>query len=95
VRAHADAPAAPAAPVGYLLDGLPPPPRVRRGGCCRRRSSTLDVGHSLCVVLPESKVEAALDAMGNGDVIGSVVTGPDRRVEIPAAGLVGRGDTFS
>ena len=90
-----------AAPVGYVLDRLPVPPPVfdavaAAGGVpAAEMYATFNMGIGLCVVLPESTVDAAVGAMGEGDVIGSVVTGPDRRVEIPAAGLVGRGDTFS
>ena len=88
-------------PVGYVLDQLPEPPAIfgavaEAGGVpAAEMYATFNMGIGLCVVLPESAVDAAVAAMGEGEVIGSVVTGPDRRVEVPSVGLVGRGDTFS
>ena len=90
-----------AAPVGYVLDQLPAPLPIfdavaAAGGISvAEMYATFNMGIGLCVVIPEFAVEAAVDAMGEGEVIGSVVMGPDRRVEIPTAGLVGRGDAFS
>ena len=93
-----------AAPVGYVLDGLPEPPEVfelvRSAGKVplTEMYATFNMGIGLCVVVPAEAVSAALTAMTEvGEealVIGRVVDGPDRRVELPHVGLVGRGDTF-
>ncbi|MGH9278508.1 MAG: phosphoribosylformylglycinamidine cyclo-ligase [Acidimicrobiales bacterium] len=90
-----------AAPVGYVLDGLPDPPEVfelvRRAGdvAAAEMYATFNMGIGLCVVVPPEAAGAAIAAMGEGEVIGRVVEGPDRRVEIPTAALVGRGDAFA
>ncbi len=87
-----------AAPVGYVLDALPEPPPVfseLASVPAAERYATFNMGIGLCVVVAPADVGAALAAMGEGSVIGRVVDGPDRRVELPAAGLVGRGDAFS
>jgi phosphoribosylformylglycinamidine cyclo-ligase len=90
-----------AAPVGYVLDALPPAPEVfdlvRSAGDVplAEMYATFNMGIGLCVVVPEPGVAAVLSAVDDASVIGRVVAGPDRRVEIPSAGLVGRGDRFS
>lgn len=90
-----------AAPVGYVLDGLPEPPEVfeliRSAGDVplAEMYATFNMGIGLCVVVPSDAVDATLAALDEGEVIGRVVDGPDRRVELPAVGLVGRGDAFS
>jgi phosphoribosylformylglycinamidine cyclo-ligase len=90
-----------AAPVAYVLDGLPPPPEVfdlvRTAGDVPRAEmyATFNMGIGLCLVVPESAVPTVQAAVDDASVIGRVVDGPDRRVEVPAAGLVGRGDRFS
>ena len=93
-----------AAHVGYLLDSLPPPPPVfeliRDAGDVPLHElyATFNMGIGLCVVVPPVAVDDALSAIAaageRGSVIGHVVEGPDRRVELPAVGLVGRGDAF-
>ncbi|MCA1691901.1 MAG: phosphoribosylformylglycinamidine cyclo-ligase [Actinobacteria bacterium] len=93
-----------AAPVGYRLDSLPEPPAVfeliRSSGDVPLAElySTFNMGIGLCVVVPEEAADAALAAVAaageQASVIGRVVEGPDRRVELPAMGLVGRGDAF-
>lgn len=87
-----------AAPVGYVLDALPEPPAVYAELAsvpAAERYATFNMGVGLCVVVAASDADAAIAAMGEGSVIGRVVDGPDRRVELPSAGLVGRGDRFS
>jgi phosphoribosylformylglycinamidine cyclo-ligase len=94
-----------AAPVGYVLDTLPEPPAIfgqirDAGGVADTEMyATFNMGVGLCVVVPPEAVPAAVAAVtGAGDeasVIGRVVDGPDRRVELPSAGLVGTRDTFS
>lgn len=94
-----------AAPVGYRLDLLPEPPRIfetiRKAGdlAMAEMYAAFNMGIGLCVVVPEDSVEATLSAVSGvgeeGLVIGTVVDGPDRRVELPQVGLVGRGDAFS
>ncbi|MGH9225634.1 MAG: phosphoribosylformylglycinamidine cyclo-ligase [Acidimicrobiales bacterium] len=88
-------------PVGYVLDQLPEPPPIfgvvaaAGGVTAAEMYATFNMGIGLCVVVPESAAASAVAAMGEGEVIGEVVAGPDRRVEIPSVGLVGRGDAFS
>jgi len=57
------------------------------------------MGVGLCVVVPADAAATAIAAVTaageEASVIGRVVDGPDRRVELPAVGLIGRGDTFS
>jgi phosphoribosylformylglycinamidine cyclo-ligase len=87
-----------AAPVGYVLDSLPDPPAVFAELSSvppAERYATFNMGIGLCVVVSPAAADAAIAAMGEGSVIGRVVAGPDRRVELPSAGLVGRGDSFS
>ena len=87
-----------AAYVGYVLDALPEPPAVfaeLASVPAAERYATFNMGIGLCVVVAEADAAAAIDAMGEGTVIGRVVAGPDRRVELPSVGLVGRGDSFS
>lgn len=90
-----------AAPVGYVLDALPDPPdvfelvRAAAGVPAAEMYATFNMGIGLCVVVGPEDADAAVAAMGEGEIIGRVVEGPDRRVEILPAGLVGRGDRFS
>ena len=94
-----------AAPVGYVLDALPAVPdvfeAVRAAGDVPMAEmyATFNMGIGLCVVVPESAADAAVAAATEAgevaSVIGRVVDGPDRRVEIPSLHLVGRGDAFA
>src|SRR5205085_4949165 len=92
-----------AAPVSYVLDALPDPPGIfgtirEAGGVAETEMyATFNMGTGLCVVVPPDAAVAAIAAVtGAGEeasVIGRVVDGPDRRVELPAVNLIGRGDT--
>jgi phosphoribosylformylglycinamidine cyclo-ligase len=94
-----------AAPVGYVLDALPEPPPIfgiiQAAGsvAATEMYATFNMGIGMCLVVPPEAVSATLAAVTaageEASVIGRVVEGPDRRVELPAVGLVGRGDTFS
>ncbi|HVL27297.1 MAG TPA: phosphoribosylformylglycinamidine cyclo-ligase [Acidimicrobiales bacterium] len=94
-----------AAGVAYVLDGLPEPPAVfeavRAAGDVplAEMYATFNMGVGLCVVVPPAMADATVAAVSDSgeeaSVIGRVVDGPDRRVEIPSAGLVGRGDAFA
>lgn len=90
-----------AAPVAYVLDTLPEPPEVfeliRSAGDVplAEMYATFNMGIGLCLVVPPDAVDATLAALDEGEVIGRVIDGPERRVELPAAGLVGRGDAFA
>lgn len=90
-----------AAQVGYVLETLPEPPgifaEVAAAGSVppAEMYATFNMGIGLCVVVAAADAGAAVAAMAEGTVIGRVVDGPDRRVELPHAGLVGRGDSFS
>ena len=94
-----------AAPVRFVLDALPNPPEIfgtiRNAGhvALEEMYATFNMGIGLCVVVPEHAVAPTVAAVsGAGEeasVIGRVVEGPERRVELPEVGVVGRGDTFS
>ena len=93
-----------AADVSYTLDALPPVPEIfgliAAAGDVPAATmyATFNMGTGFCVVVAPSDVAAALDALreaGEEPVIAGSVTGrPGKYVSIPAAGLVGRGDTF-
>ncbi|MDQ4097899.1 MAG: AIR synthase-related protein, partial [Actinomycetota bacterium] len=94
-----------AAPVAYVLDQLPEPPAIfgtvaQAGDVpAAEMYTTFNMGIGLCVVVPPDAVDSTLAAVTRAGeealVIGRVVDGPDRRVELPSVELVGRGDTFS
>lgn len=95
-----------AAPVAYVLDSLPAdPPAIfgeiaAAGGVpAAEMYATFNMGTGLCVVVPPDAAEVAVQVVESAgetaSVIGRVVEGPDRRVELPQVGLVGRGDAFS
>lgn len=93
-----------AAPVSYRLDRLPEPPAVfgavqaALDVPAAEMYATFNMGIGLCVVVPPEAAERATAVIeGAGEVasvIGEVIEGPDRLVELVAAGLVGRGETF-
>jgi phosphoribosylformylglycinamidine cyclo-ligase len=93
-----------AADVSYTLDALPPAPEIfgliaAAGGVpAATMFATFNMGTGFCVVVAPSDAAAALDALrGAGEkpvVAGAVTDRPGKYVSIPAAGLVGRGDTF-
>jgi phosphoribosylformylglycinamidine cyclo-ligase len=93
-----------AADVSYTLDALPAAPPVfgliAESGDVPAATmyATCNMGTGFCVVVAPSDADAALDALrgaGEEPVIAGSVTGrPGKYVSIPAAGLVGRGDTF-
>jgi phosphoribosylformylglycinamidine cyclo-ligase len=93
-----------AAEVSYELDALPAVPEIFRliadkGGVdAATMYATLNMGIGFCIVVSESDQGKALDALkGAGEDamrIGVVTGDPGRTVSIPAAGLIGKGDTF-
>ena len=93
-----------AAKVSYELDTLPAAPEIfsliaGKGEIDKATMyATLNMGIGFCVVVSESEQGKALDALkvaGEDAVrIGSVTSAPGRTVSIPAAGLIGKGDTF-
>lgn len=94
-----------AAPVSYRLDRLPPSPDVfaqvqaASGASDGEMYATFNMGIGLCVVVSPGEADQALEVIAgagyDAGVIGSVVEGADQRVNIPSAGLVGRGEVFS
>ncbi len=93
-----------AADVSYDLDALPPPPAIfaliAEAGRVPAATmyATFNMGTGFCVVVSADEAQPAIDALrGAGEEpirIGAVVPRPGRFVSIPAAGLVGRGDSF-
>ncbi len=93
-----------AADVSYELDSLPPAPDIFRliadAGEIDKATmyATLNMGIGFCVVVSPDDQHAALDVLkkaGEDAVrIGAVTERPGRVVELPFAGLIGRGDTF-
>jgi phosphoribosylformylglycinamidine cyclo-ligase len=93
-----------AANVSYELDTLPPAPDIftliAEAGDIDKATmyATLNMGIGFCVVVHESEQRTALEALkrtGEDAVrIGTVTERPGRFVELPLAGLVGKGDTF-
>jgi len=94
-----------AADVSYTLDALPPAPPVfgliaEAGNVpLQTMYATFNMGTGFCVVVAPADQQAAMAALkGAGEepvVAGSVTARPGRYVSIPAAGLLGRGDSFS
>ena len=93
-----------AANVSYELDTLPPTPDIftliAEAGDIDKATmyATLNMGIGFCIVVHESEQRTALEALKrSGDDairIGTVTERPGRFVELPLAGLIGRGDTF-
>jgi len=93
-----------AANVSYELDTLPPAPDIftliAAAGDIDKATmyATLNMGIGFCVVVHESQQRTALEALKqSGDDairIGTVTERPGRFVELPLAGLIGKGDTF-
>jgi phosphoribosylformylglycinamidine cyclo-ligase len=93
-----------AANVSYELDTLPPAPDIftliANAGDIDNATmyATLNMGIGFCVVVHESEQRIALEALkqsGEDAIrIGTVTERPGRFVELPLAGLLGKGDTF-
>jgi phosphoribosylformylglycinamidine cyclo-ligase len=93
-----------AADVSYTLDALPPAPPVfaliaAAGGVPPETMyATFNMGTGFCAVVSPADAAVALDALtGAGEhpvVAGSVTDRPGKYVSIPAAGLLGHGDSF-
>jgi phosphoribosylformylglycinamidine cyclo-ligase len=93
-----------AADVSYTLDALPPGPEIfgliAAAGDVPAATmyATFNMGTGFCVVVAPSDVAAAMDALRDAGeepaIAGTVTDRPGQYVSIPAAGLVGRGDTF-
>jgi phosphoribosylformylglycinamidine cyclo-ligase len=94
-----------AADVSYELDSLPAAPEVfgliaDRGQIgADTMYATFNMGIGFCVVVPESDLQPALDALkktGEDAVrIGHVIARPGKSVSIPSENLTGTGDTFT
>jgi phosphoribosylformylglycinamidine cyclo-ligase len=94
-----------AADVSYELDALPDPPEIfgliASAGEVDQPTlyATFNMGIGLCIVVSPGDEDAALAALRatgeDATRIGTVTPASGRTVSIPAAGLRGRGDTFS
>ncbi|MEE9282289.1 MAG: phosphoribosylformylglycinamidine cyclo-ligase [Myxococcota bacterium] len=92
------------APVGFELTDLPEPPQIfslieRAGEVGRAEMRTVfNMGIGLAVVVPEHDVEKTLKAVTATGLqawrVGRAVADPERRVRIPADGLVGHSKQF-
>ncbi|MBO0803852.1 MAG: phosphoribosylformylglycinamidine cyclo-ligase [Nocardiopsaceae bacterium] len=93
-----------AADASYELDAVPAPPEIfgmiaERGQISAATMyATFNMGIGFCVVVAESDLRPALDALKNAGEdairIGRVIAKPGRSVSIPAENLTGTGDTF-
>ena len=94
-----------AAPVAYRIDGawdVPPVFEIieREGRVeAAEMFRVFNMGVGFCAVVPDESAQAAVDTVsaagGRAQVIGHVVEGPARRVELPAHGLVGQDGSFN
>jgi phosphoribosylformylglycinamidine cyclo-ligase len=90
--------------VGYRFDAMPPVPAIfgtieREGNVDRREMyRVFNMGIGFCAIVDPASVDAAIAAAasveGHAFVAGTVVSGPERRIELPAEGLVGRNGRF-
>lgn len=93
-----------AAPVGFVIDHLPPPPPLFEHIQSLGRLSSADMykvfnmGIGFCFVVPEREVGDALSALSHfpmkANVIGRCVSDPDKKVSVPALRLLGKDDHF-
>jgi len=89
-----------AAEVSFRLDALPPAPPVfelirKLGEVSDAEMYTVfNMGVGLCAVVPAEDADEACRSLG-GTVIGSVVDGPEKRVELVEQGLAGTGSSFA
>ncbi|HEY2266474.1 MAG TPA: AIR synthase-related protein, partial [Streptosporangiaceae bacterium] len=93
-----------AADVSYTLDSLPPAPEIfaliASAGDVPAATmyATFNMGTGFCVVVSPADAQPALRALtaaGEQPIVaGSVTSRPGRYVSIPAAALLGQGDTF-
>ncbi len=91
--------------VGFVLDALPAPPAVFRllatqGGIDPAEMyTTFNMGVGFCAVVDESAAERALALLEAAGAqawrIGRAVHDPERRMVLPAEGLVGSGKAFA
>ncbi len=94
-----------AADVSYELDALPAPHPVfaliaESGNIpAATMYATFNMGTGFCVVVPPAEADAAAAALASAGekpaIAGHVTDRPGHYVSIPAAGLVGQGDTFA
>ena len=88
-----------AAKVGFRLDTLPEPHPVfgliqKLGDVSTAEMYTVfNMGIGLCAVVPPADADRACEILG-GTVIGAIVDGPEKRVELPGPGISGTGSHF-
>lgn len=93
-----------AAPVGFVIDHLPPPPpifeHIQSLGKLPHSDmyKVFNMGIGFCFVVPEREVGDALSVLAKfpmqANVIGRCVADPDKKVSIPALKLLGKDDHF-
>ncbi|HJU16802.1 MAG TPA: phosphoribosylformylglycinamidine cyclo-ligase [Stellaceae bacterium] len=93
-----------AAPVGFVLDDLPPEPPIfrlieRLGGIERAEMfEVYNMGVGFCVLVAAAAADAALALLARhnrrAQIIGRVVADAEKSVRLPREGLVGRGKRF-
>ncbi len=93
-----------AAPVGFVIDHLPPPPPIfqeiqERGRIpVEEMYRVFNMGIGFCVVVPEGEVSDALRILsrfpGRADVIGRVVEDPEKKIQVTAHRMVGKNGHF-
>ena len=92
------------APVGFVLDRLPPPPPIfelieERGGVARAEMfEVYNMGIGFCVVVAEAEADATLAILARHGrqawVIGHALADPTKSVRLPHHKLVGQGKRF-
>jgi phosphoribosylformylglycinamidine cyclo-ligase len=92
------------APVGFVLDSLPPPPPIfelieRLGGVARAEMfEVYNMGIGFCIIVAEADVGAALAILARhrrqASVIGRAIADPNKSVQLPQHNLVGQGKRF-
>ncbi|MHC4579700.1 MAG: phosphoribosylformylglycinamidine cyclo-ligase [Planctomycetota bacterium] len=94
-----------AAPVGFVLDQLPPPPPIfdliREAGRVEDAEmyGVFNMGIGLCVVVAAADVDRSCEILrrhgAEAHVLGRAVAGPEKTIRLPQPGLVGSGTAFA
>ena len=92
------------APVGFVLDSLPPPPPIfaliaEHGRVAQAEMfEVYNMGIGFCAVVPEADADATLAILARhnrqASVIGRAVADPTKSVHLPQYNLVGQGKRF-
>jgi phosphoribosylformylglycinamidine cyclo-ligase len=92
------------ASVSYILEDLPSEPPIfrliRESGVLSWADmfSTFNMGVGICIILPRRDAERAAEILRSHKdsplMLGTVVADTEKRVDLPAYGLTGRGEAF-